>query len=124
MMSLKSKRIISIILMVIPSLMLIMSGLMKLAGSRQITEGLAKVGLANYILLFGLIELIAVALLWIPKTRNIGFFLVCSYLGGALSIELASAQPPSAAIILTVFWIAAFVRDKSLFLPAAQTKSK
>jgi sorbitol-specific phosphotransferase system component IIC len=119
-MSAKTTRLISIILLVISSLMLVMSGVMKLIGSQRIIDGLSKIGLGNYITVFGFIELIAVALLWIPKTRNIGFFLVCSYLGGALSIELATAQPPSAAIILAVFWIAAFLRDKPLFLAPAK----
>lgn len=122
-MTTKTTRTISTIVMVIPSLMLLMSSVMKLIGAQQIVDGLTKGGLGNYITLFGLIELTSVALLWIPKTRNIGFFLVCSYLGGALSIELASAQPPSAAILLTMVWIAAFFRDKSLFLPATNSKS-
>jgi hypothetical protein len=113
----KTKRIISIVLMVIPSLMLIMSGVMKLIGAQQVVDGLTKGGLGGYITLFGLIELTSVALLWIPKTRNIGFFLICSYLGGALSIELASGQQPSAAIFLTIIWISAYLRDKLLFLP-------
>lgn len=84
--------------MIIPSLMLIMSGVMKLIGADQIVAGLTKIGLGSYITLFGIIELIAVALFLYPKTYKIGFLLICCYLGGALSIELATAQPPSAAI--------------------------
>lgn len=112
----KITQIISIVLMVIPSLMLVMSGVMKLIGAPEVVDGLTKGGLGNYIVLFGLIELLAVALLWIPKTRNIGFFLICSYLGGALSIELAHGQAPSAAIFLTLLWISLFLRDKIFFL--------
>jgi hypothetical protein len=121
--STKTTRIISIVLMVIPSLMLIMSGVMKLIGAQQVVDGLTKVGLGNYITLFGLIELVSVALLWIPKTRNIGFFLICSYLGGALSIELGSGQMPTAAILLTIIWIASFLRDRSLFLKTDKTEN-
>jgi hypothetical protein len=123
-MSTKTTRIISIILMAIPSLMILMSGVMKLIGSPQIVEGLTKAGLGKYIVLFGLIELVSVALLWIPKTRHIGFFLLCSYLGGALSIELASGQPPSAAIFLVLLWVSLFLGERSLFLRSAHTENR
>lgn len=115
-MSAKTTRIISIVLMVIPSLMLIMSGVMKLIGAEQIVTGLTKIGLGSYISLFGVIELVAVTIFLYPKTYKIGFLLICCYLGGALSIELATAQPPSAAIFLTIVWIAVFLKDKLMFL--------
>lgn len=115
-MSTKTTRIISIILMVLPSLMLIMSAVMKLTGAEQVVTGLTKIGLGSYITLFGIIELIAVGLFLYPKTYKIGFLLICCYLGGALSIELATAQPPSAAIFLSIVWIAVFLKDKLMFL--------
>ena len=121
-MSAKTTRIISIILMVLPSLMLIMSGVMKLIGAEQIVTGLTKAGLGSYITLLGIIELISVALFLYPKTYKIGFLLICCYLGGALSIELATAQPPSAAIFLTIVWIAVFLKDKLMFLSSAESK--
>lgn len=119
----KITQIISIVLMVIPSLMLVMSGVMKLIGAPEVVDGLTKGGLGNYIVLFGLIELLAVALLWIPKTRNIGFFLICSYLGGALSIELAHAQFPAAAVLLTLLWISLFLQNQKLFIKGSETKN-
>ena len=123
-MSAKTTRIISLVLMIIPSLMLIMSGVMKLIGAEQIVTGLTKVGLGSYISLFGIIELIAVALFLYPKTYKIGFLLICCYLGGALSIELSTAQPPSAAIFLTIVWIAVFLKDKLMFLNSNASESK
>lgn len=114
-MSTKTKRIISIALMVIPSLMLIMSAVMKLIGTEPIVTGLTKAGLGSYISFLGIIELLSVALFLFPKTYKIGFLLICSYLGGALSIELATAQPPSAAIFLTIVWIAIFLKDRLMF---------
>ena len=123
-MSKKSKRITSIVLMTIPSLMLVMSSVMKLTGAKQMVESLSKAGMGNYnLFLLGLIELLSVILLWVPKTRNIGFFLVCSYLGGALSVELASGRIPTAAILLTIIWIAVFLKDPSMFLKTANTES-
>jgi Flp pilus assembly protein protease CpaA len=97
---------------------------MKLTGAKQMVDSLSKAGMGNYnLFLLGLIELLSVILLWIPKTRNIGFFLVCSYLGGALSVELASGRIPTAAILLTIIWIAVFLKDPSMFLKTANTES-
>ncbi len=121
-MSTKTTRIISIILMVLPSLMLIMSAVMKLTGAEQVVTGLTKIGLGSYITLFGIIELIAVGLFLYPKTYKIGFLLICCYLGGALSIELATAQPPSAAIFLSIVWIAVFLKDKLVFLSPSKAE--
>ncbi len=117
-MSTKTKRIISIVLMVIPSLMLVMSGVMKLIAAPEVVEGLTKGGLGSYIKLFGVLELLSVALFFYPKTYKTGFYLICAYLGGAMSIELASGQFPMAAVLLSVVWISAFVKDKTMFLTA------
>jgi hypothetical protein len=121
-MSTKTTRIISIILMIIPSLMLLMSGIMKLSHADQIVTGLTKAGLGSYINLFGVIELVSVALFLYPKTYKIGFLLICCYLGGALSIEMATAQPPSAAILLIVVWIGVFLKNQRVFLEVNEPK--
>jgi hypothetical protein len=123
-MSDKTKRVISIVLMVLPSLMILMSGIMKLAGSEQVVQALTKAGLGSYALLFGIIELASVALFLYPKTYKLGFLLLCCYLGGALSIELAGGQAPTAAVLLTVLWISVYLRDKFLFLIPARVESK
>ncbi len=95
---------------------------MKLIGAEQVVTGLTKIGLGNYIKSLGIIELVSVALFIFPKTHKIGFLLICSYLGGALSIELASAQPPSAAIFLCIIWISVFLKDKMMFLSSSENK--
>jgi hypothetical protein len=81
-----------------------------------VVQGLTKGGLGPYIKFLGTIELLSLALFIYPKTYKIGFLLLCSYLGGAMSIELASGQPPMAAIFLAVIWISVFLRDKLMFL--------
>ena len=121
-MSAKTKRIISIILMVIPSLMLIMSGIMKLSGAEQIVSGFNKIGLGKLVTVIGIIELLSVALFLYPKTYKIGFLLLCSYLGGAMSIELAGGQPPMAAVFIALIWISVFLRDKNMLLSLAENK--
>ncbi len=116
-MSTKTKRILSIILIAIPSLMLAASAFMKLSGSPEIVDGLTKGGFGPYIIMLGIIELLSVALFIYPKTYKVGFFLLCSYLGGAIAVELASGQPPVAAVFLAIVWIAVFLRDKFMFVP-------
>lgn len=123
-MSAKTKRILSIVLTVLPSIMIAMSAFMKLSGAEQVVQGLTKAGLGAYIKFFGLLEVISLALFLYPKTYKIGFLLLCSYLGGAMSIELAGGQPPMAAIFIAVIWIAVFLRDKLMFLPAAKIENE
>ncbi len=112
----KTTRIISIVLMVLASLSLVMSAIMKIIGSQQVIDGLGKAGLGNYILPIGIVELVSVMLFLIPKTHKLGFLLLCSYLGGAISIELATGQAPSAAIFLAIVWISVYLRNKGMFL--------
>lgn len=119
-MTTKTTKIISTVLIAIPSVMIAMSGIMKIAGAEQIVEGLTKGGLGSYITFFGIIELFSLALFIYPKTRKIGFLLLCSYLGGALSIELAAGEPPIAALFLTVLWVAIYLRDKTVFIKETQ----
>ncbi|MFY9308598.1 MAG: DoxX family protein [Bacteroidia bacterium] len=118
----KATQIMSVVLMGTPALMVVMSGIMKLAGSQQIVEGLGKIGLGKYIAFLGIIELVSVGLLAYPKTSRIGFLLLCCYLGGALSIELAAGEPPVAAIFLTILWIGMFLRNKTMFIGEAAGK--
>lgn len=122
-MTTKTKRIISIVLMIIPSLMLLMSSIMKLIGAEQVVTGLTKAGLGNFITLIGVIELLSVALFLYPKTYKIGFLLLCSYLGGAMCIEMAGGQPPMAAVFIAIIWISVFLRDKNMFLVSAENKA-
>jgi len=119
----KTKRIVYIILMIVPSLMLIMSGVMKVIGAQQMVEGLTKAGLGKIVTLIGIIELLSVALFLYPKTYKIGFLLLCSYLGGALCIELAGGQPPMAAILLVLIWISVYLRNKAMFTTGSEIKA-
>jgi len=102
--------------MVLASLMLLFSAEMKLAGADQIVTGLTAAGLGNHVTLLGIVELVSVILFLFPSTFKVGFLLVTSYLGGALSIELAAGQPPAAIAFLIVVWVSAYLRNKYLFV--------
>lgn len=114
-MSDKAKRIISWILILIPSVMLLMSGVMKLIHAQPVVDNLTKAGFGNLITALALIELASVVLLLIPKTYKIGFLLVVAYLGGAIAIELGSGIFPTAAVFMILLWIGVYLRNAQVF---------
>lgn len=92
------------------------SSLAKLAEAPEIVTALGKLGLSEKIRLIGLLEIILVSLYLIPRTMNIGFFLLCSYLGGAIVAHLAQSEiSPQALIVLLLFWVGSFIRKPALF---------
>jgi len=98
------------------ALIIIAGSLMKLTPQPQLVEVFTKTGLLPYMKLLGVAELVFVSLfLWSPTLR-IGFFLLTGYFGGAMAIELSQhiffIMP---AVILAFVWLAAWLRDNSLF---------
>ena len=97
--------------------------LMKLTAQPHLVEVFTKTGLLPYMKLLGVAELLFVSLfLWSPTLR-IGFFLLTGYFGGAMAIELSQhsffIMP---AVILAFVWLAAWLRDNSLFGVAHKTQ--
>jgi len=91
-------------LSIVVSLGILSSGMAKLMKSKQLVEGLAKINLAEHVVTIGVIEIICVILYLLPKTANIGFFLLCSYMGGIIAAEWAMGHnPPTLGIIIAVF---------------------
>ena len=91
---------------------------MKLSQAQALVDAFSKSGLGNYLSLIGVIELVSVVLLWVPKTSKIGFLLLCAYLGGAISIELSGGQFPMAAVILAVLWTGFYLKNRTVFITA------
>lgn len=113
----KAKKIISLVLMILPALLMIFSAVLKFAAAPQMVDGLTKVGfLPNFPLpALGLLEIASVALFLIPKTWRIGFYLLCGYLGGAGAIEIVGHQPPTALVLLALIWIGVYLKDRLMF---------
>ncbi len=66
--------------------------------------------------LTGFAKIVLVALFFIPATMPIGFFLLCSWYGGAIMVHLASeGSPLFPAIFLTSVWVSAYLMDPALF---------
>ena len=116
----KVAKIVSWVLLILPSLMLLMSAIMKLTGAEELVKAFEAIGIGHLLPVIGVIELISVVLLLIPKTYKLGFLLITGYLGGAFSIELAGQQFPMAAVLLAVIWIGVFLRDKRMFVNAPE----
>lgn len=84
------------------SLGIIASGMAKMMQAKQLVESLSKINLEQHIMTIGAIEILCVIIYLIPKTSNIGFFLLCSYMGGIIVSEWAMGFPPTVGITLAV----------------------
>jgi len=115
-MTTKTRTVISIAVGILPSAMLLMSAFMKLSSNPQMVQGLTQGGFGPYIKLFGLAELVFVAFFFIPATRKLGFLLLCAYLGGAMATELSHGMPPMSALLLALYWVSVFIKDRNMFL--------
>jgi hypothetical protein len=99
--------------------MVILSGIMKFSHTQQVVDTLTNVGVIDYINFLGFMEIAFTALFIFPKTMKIGFILLSCYFAGALATELSHNGPLLNPIMpLALVWIAAFLRDPSILLPA------
>ena len=108
----KTRNIIGWVLCGITSAALLASGGAKLAQVEQVKEMLG-----NLALPIGVIEILTVVVFLIPKTNNVGFFLMTSYLGGVIATEWVNlGQAPIPGVMLnTLLWIGMYLRKPSLF---------
>lgn len=81
--------------------------------------------MSPYLPVLGLLELAFVALFLYPKTMKLGFLLLTCYFAGAVAADLShGASPTPAAVLLTLVWVAAFLRDCTIFLPTARVAER
>lgn len=119
----KTKKIITISLMVLITLTIFLSGLMKFIHLPWSIAGLEKYNPS----ILGLMEMVFIILFAIPKTMRIGFILLCCYFAGAMATELSKdGSILNPGIPLVLIWITAFLRDSAIFIgppnPSAVTK--
>ena len=95
---------------------------MKLAGAPPLVEIYSKIGLLPYMKLLGATELILTGLFLHPRSVKIALLLLTGYFGGAMAVELSHGSififP---AIILSVVWIGAYMRNPWLFVSEQKT---
>ena len=78
------------------------AGMGKMMKAPMLIESLSKINMEDNIVTIGIIEILCVVIYLIPKTSNIGFFLLCSYLGGVIVSEWAMGLDPTVGISLAV----------------------
>jgi hypothetical protein len=100
------------------TLVITMGAILKITLFAPLVEIFKNSGLIEYMQLLGVTELIFLALFIWPGTMRIGLLLLTGYFGGAMAVELSHGTPFIVpAIILTVIWIAAYLRDASFYKP-------
>ncbi|MEM7549263.1 MAG: DoxX family protein [Bacteroidota bacterium] len=113
-----ARKITGYVLSILPSAMLIFSGVMKLIEGDFMVQAMSGLKLLPVMQFIGLLEIVIVILYWIPKTMNLGFFLFCSYAGGIITAELISTGGeglPIPGIPLAIFlYFGTFLRKKGL----------
>ncbi|MFC0772047.1 DoxX family protein [Terrimonas alba] len=101
---------------ILVALIIALGAFMKLTAQPQLVELFSKTGLLPYMKLLGIAELLFVSLFLWPRSIRIGLFLLTGYFGGAMAVELSQhAFFIMPAAILALIWLAAWLRDNSLF---------
>ena len=102
----------------IPITMMGISVLAKIFGLIKGAEVFPDPQLAEKLVLILILEIICLVLFILAKTRKVGFLLICSYLGGAIAVDLiygiSSLLFPS--FILLLFWISMFLENRDFFI--------
>jgi hypothetical protein len=102
------------VLTLLPSAMLVMSGVMKLLQRPEVVEGF-KDWPAGVAVPIGIVELVSTALLLIPQTAVLGAVLLTGYLGGATAVHVRLGESVLIPVGLgVVLWLGLFFRDARL----------
>jgi chaperone required for assembly of F1-ATPase len=107
----KAMTITGWVLTVLPSLMLVMSGVMKLQQNEEVVKGFADwpEGVAIPI---AIAELVSTVLYIVPQTAVLGAILLTGYLGGATATHVRLGEPIWVPVIMgVVIWLGLFLRD-------------
>ena len=99
----KTQKIAGYTMSVLFSIQIIMAGVMKLFLAAPIVENMnAVTNWGDKTLFVGILELILLALYWIPKTQKLGFYLLCSFVGGIIVAEVVAGKPPIAGLLVSI----------------------
>lgn len=105
----KTRNIVGWVLTGIVCLILLASGGFKLSGGNP--EMVNGVGGETNLFVLGVLEIIIVVLLLIPKTAIIGTLLAVAYMGGAIAVHFTGGQSLAVPVAIeSLIWAAAFVR--------------
>jgi len=96
----KTQKIIGYIFSTFFSINIFLAGMLKVIGEASIVERMSSIpNWGDKLLFIGLLELVLLALYWIPKTQKLGFYLLCAFIGGIIVAEVAAGthegMPPA-----------------------------
>lgn len=118
----KTKKYLATTLLVLTTVMVVLSGLMKAVQLPWSVNGLVKFNLPYAATALGLMEMTFAVLFIFPKTMRIGFILLSCYFAGAMATELShDGSMLNPAVPLSLIWITAFLRDKYMFIGAPKS---
>lgn len=111
------KKILMIVSSIVAVVMIGGGGVAKLVGPPRVVQMLTGYGVGNYILFLGVTEIILIILFLLPKTRRIGYLLICCYFGGAIATAFShQGRLINPAILpLLVATLNIYLRDGALF---------
>lgn len=97
----------------VPVLMLLMSGVMKLAKPAAVVEGFTHLGYDESLALgIGIVELVCTAIYLFPRTAVLGAILLTGYLGGATATHVRVGEAFITPVVLGVLlWLGLYLRD-------------
>ncbi len=112
----KTRTILIWIPSVVIALAIVMGAVMKLALNPQLVEIYSRIGLLEYMPILGIAEVLFVVLFLLERSMKVGFCLLTGYFGGAMAVEMSHGSifiiP---ALMLSIVWVSAYLRDHSLF---------
>lgn len=99
----KIQKIVGYVMSVLFSLQIIIAGVMKVFKAAPIVENMnAVTNWGDKTLFVGILELILLTLYWVPKTQKLGFYLLCSFVGGIIVAEVVAGIIPFVGIAVAV----------------------
>jgi hypothetical protein len=108
---------ISRIASALPVLMLLLSGVMKLARPASLLEGMTKLGWPDsYALGLGILEISCTVVYLIPRTAVLGAILLTGYLGGATATHVRIGDPSFIGPVFlgVLVWLGLYLRETRL----------
>ncbi|MEM9077987.1 MAG: DoxX family protein [Bacteroidota bacterium] len=87
----KTQKVIGYALSILFSIQILTAGILKVIKEANIVERMNNIpNWGDKLLFVGALELILLAIYWVPKTQKLGFYLLCSYMGGVIVAEVAA----------------------------------
>jgi hypothetical protein len=105
------------VLSTLPTLLLLLSAVMKFSGAQAVVEGLEKFGWPpGYLVGLGILELACVVIYAVPQTAVLGAILLTGYLGGAIAthVRIQDLNVVTHVVLGVALWLGLFLRDERL----------